>query len=243
MGCFSSRLPKFFPTPLLEKVALISLILNGINLLPVLPLDGGWVLHAILFSRHFMLETAFQIFAAATLITASFMGQGQIWGYLGIAMLVGTRSLHCLAKVARSLRNKGIASGATGDQAIPRETVSAILTELKAAVPGQQFAKQFATQTLAIFQKLNAIPPGALASTALLALYLAAGAGAVLGTGAVSGSRVERRERQFATFHPEPPSRSPAGTLTAGGGGKQHRFRFALSCRLVHEHPKQQGGI
>ncbi|HWI58390.1 MAG TPA: site-2 protease family protein, partial [Bacillota bacterium] len=33
--------------PLVEKTALIMLLINGINLLPFVPLDGGWVLHAV----------------------------------------------------------------------------------------------------------------------------------------------------------------------------------------------------
>jgi len=41
---------------LLSRAILMLLILDGINLLPVLPLDGGWIMHAILFFRRPFLE-------------------------------------------------------------------------------------------------------------------------------------------------------------------------------------------
>jgi Zn-dependent protease len=38
----------------MEQVGLFALLINGFNLLPVLPLDGGHVMHTLLFSRHFV---------------------------------------------------------------------------------------------------------------------------------------------------------------------------------------------
>jgi hypothetical protein len=45
--------------PALTGAALLMLILNGFNLLPLLPLDGGWVVHAVLFVRHPVLDVLF----------------------------------------------------------------------------------------------------------------------------------------------------------------------------------------
>ena len=38
--------------PYLYTVAAVTLMLNAFNLLPVIPLDGGWVFHNVLFCRH-----------------------------------------------------------------------------------------------------------------------------------------------------------------------------------------------
>jgi hypothetical protein len=45
--------------PKVIEVAMLLLILNGFNLLPFLLLDGGWVVHAVLFVRHPVLDVLF----------------------------------------------------------------------------------------------------------------------------------------------------------------------------------------
>src|SRR5215213_10087351 len=54
--------------PRVVEVALLMLILNGFNLLPLLPLDGGWVVHAVLFARHPVLDGVFRLAAAVGMI-------------------------------------------------------------------------------------------------------------------------------------------------------------------------------
>jgi len=86
---------------LAERIALVTLVLNGINLLPFIPLDGGWVVHAIVFSRHYLLETAFLGFAGLALIAATWLGHGRLWMYLGILVLIGLPAAHRLARLTR----------------------------------------------------------------------------------------------------------------------------------------------
>src|SRR6185295_12866366 len=59
---------------LLERIAMMALVLNGINLLPFVPLDGGWVLHSLIFSRHYFLESIFIGLAGLILIVATWLG-------------------------------------------------------------------------------------------------------------------------------------------------------------------------
>jgi Zn-dependent protease len=56
---------------LLLEVATLMVVLNGFNLLPILPLDGGWTLHALLFSRHVLLDAAFRVVTAVVLIAGA----------------------------------------------------------------------------------------------------------------------------------------------------------------------------
>jgi Zn-dependent protease len=176
--------------PLVEKAALIALLLNGINLLPFVPLDGGWVLHAILFSRHFVLETAFLGFAGIALMAASWLGQGRFWFYLGLVVLLGLPASYRLAKAANHLKKSGVPTASPDDQNIPPETALAILAELKQGPVAIRSTKHLARQTLEVFQKLNATPPGALASIGFLVVYLGAGAAAFMGTGTILAARL-----------------------------------------------------
>jgi Zn-dependent protease len=173
----------------IEKAALVALLLNGINLLPMVPLDGGWTLHAILFSRHFVLETAFLACAGIGMLAANSFGLGKFWMFLGIAILAGLPASYRIARAAGRLKASGLAAVSPDAQTIPPETALAILREVKQTTTGMRSVKLLASQTLTIFQKLNATPPGVLASIALLLVYLGAGIAAFLGTGVVMASR------------------------------------------------------
>jgi len=160
--------------PSIQKIALVALLVNGINLLPFVPLDGGWVLHAILFSRQYVLESAFLLFAGLALVSATALGHGKLWMYLGILVLVGLPTSHRLARIAGKLRKSDIPTQSPDDQNIPTETALAIFGELKKEQGATRLIKHLASQTLDVFQKINATPPGVLASTMLLMVYLVA---------------------------------------------------------------------
>ncbi len=62
-------------TEWLTKAALLMLIINLLNLLPFLPLDGGWVAHITLFSRSKYLDIGFRVFAIlAMFLSTIFIG-------------------------------------------------------------------------------------------------------------------------------------------------------------------------
>ena len=192
----------------LAMVALISLALNGINLLPFIPLDGGWVLHAVLFCRHHVLDGVFRIIAALALIGATLAGLGRIWMILGILMGLGIPLAFRLARTTRRLRTEGLQAMAAGDGKIPRETALTIVKALREQLPGRHAPKLLAAHVLSVFEQLNARPPGALASVALLLLHLGGGVAAVVGTGLVFAARSNMIEDEVAErFSPERPSR------------------------------------
>jgi Zn-dependent protease len=200
-----------------EKAALVALLLNGINLIPMIPLDGGWTLHAILFSRHFVLETAFLACAGIGMLAASSYGLGKFWMYLGIAILVGLPASYRIARVAGRLKASGLAAVSPDAQTIPPETALAILREVKQTTKGLRSVKLLASQTLSVFQKLNATPPGVLASIALLLVYLGAGVAAFLGTGVVIASRAGLFQSALEDIWPKPTLPvNPSGIRSAG---------------------------
>ncbi len=161
--------------PLLTKAAILTLILNGFNLLPVLPLDGGWVFHTILFSRHYLLDTAFRFLAAISLIVGGTFSKDRVLEYLGIFMLIGLPASYKTARITSDLRKRGIAPASPDDDTIPLETAQAIVGEVKRAFPRAVTNKTLAQYTLSIFETLNTQPPGWLASIGLLGVHVACG--------------------------------------------------------------------
>jgi hypothetical protein len=173
--------PAYRDQELIQKIALVSLVINGVNLLPVFPLDGGGIVNAILFSRHFVLETVFVGCAGAALIAASIMGYGRFWVYLGILALIGLPASYRASSAAARLKKSGIPTTSPDSQTIPPGTALTIIGELRRTPPTSRSVKLLAKETLTVFQKLNATPPGAAASAWLLAVYLGSGVGAFLG--------------------------------------------------------------
>ena len=152
--------------PLMVEIAVTALIVNGINLLPVLPLDGGWVVQAIAASRSVLWETAFRVFAVAGLLGLGLLSRDTVLMVMGALMLVSLPASYKLARIVRDLRRSDVERASADDQTIPLTTAEAIIGKVAEAFPSA--ANKIAAQhTLHVFEALNARPPGGLASVAL----------------------------------------------------------------------------
>jgi Zn-dependent protease len=159
-----------FKIPWMTEAAVLLLILNGFNLLPLLPLDGGWVVHAVLFARHPVLDVVFRVIAIVGL-TALWWWAGSIFLLiLPGFMLMGLSMAWQIANVARRLRNQGFAATSPDAHTIPPETAAGILTEIRTSLPQVKAPVLQAQYVLQVFETLNARPPGVLASLGLLLL-------------------------------------------------------------------------
>ena len=65
------------------------LILNALNLLPLLPLDGGWVAHGLFFSRHYGVDVVFRVIAALAVLGISIVIGDMFLIGLGVVLLIG----------------------------------------------------------------------------------------------------------------------------------------------------------
>jgi Zn-dependent protease len=157
---------------LATKIALMALLVNGINLLPILPLDGGWVMHAIVFCRRSWLEGVFYILAGVVMVGYSFAGGEKLWMYFGILMLLTSPAVFRTAHVAHRLRARGVSAISADQRTIPPETAETIIDEIKSSFPGARTDKTLAALTLNIFEKLNSTAPSLGASVLLLAAYI-----------------------------------------------------------------------
>jgi len=152
--------------PLLIKVGVTAVVLNGFNLLPVLPLDGGWILQAILLSRHHLIELLFRIGAIIALMVASALTDDPVTRYIAIFMAVSLPAMHKIARITNDLRKSKLAPVSDDDQTIPPATADTIVARVKERFP--KLSNKLAAQhTLQIFENLNARPPGFWASLAL----------------------------------------------------------------------------
>jgi Zn-dependent protease len=159
----------FHQTKVMEA-ALLMIILNGFNLLPFLPLDGGWVVHAVLFCRHPLLDVGFRLAAVVGIFGLSILLQDRLY-LLGIAMLIGLPMVWRVARVAQRLRERGDVAASPDGASIPSDAVRPILAELTAGRQVRPPVNLLATEVSSVFETLNARPPGVAASLGLLAVH------------------------------------------------------------------------
>lgn len=164
----------------LAELSMLAVIINAINLLPILPLDGGWFWNSVVFCRHHTLELIFKIFAALAAFGAALAGLGGIWIFLGIVTLAGVPMVNMQGKITQALRRKEFASPPDDDDQLPRELGDAIFDEIDNSMKGLS-PKAQANIALQVFERLNARPPKVLESVGLTALYFIALVAAVVG--------------------------------------------------------------
>ncbi|MDB6029033.1 MAG: hypothetical protein JWM68_5256 [Verrucomicrobiales bacterium] len=169
--------------PALKQAALMLLLLNGFNLLPVLPLDGGHFLHATLFCRNRWLDIVFRVMAVIALLSLSLLGMGRFFMYLGIVFAIALPVAFKMAKITDEFRKRSFVPPPPGEDRIPSGIAESLITAVKAELNGKASNAVVAQQTLGIYEVLNARPPGVWATLGLLTLY-GAGLLASIGCGA-----------------------------------------------------------
>ena len=166
----------YYHRPLLLRIAEMSLLLNGFNLLPVLPLDGGRVVQSLLFCRHWLLDVGFRVAAAAVLIVGGAFLQTKILLFLGIFLLVGVPAAVRMGKVARRLQREGFVPPPAGrGHEISHEAARPVVAGVTGAFPKKRPGnKALAQHALSVYETLCARPPGWLASLGFGALHAGA---------------------------------------------------------------------
>jgi hypothetical protein len=156
---------------MLKQAAFMLILLNGFNLLPVLPLDGGHFLHSTLFCRNRWLDIAFRTLAVVALLGLSVYGMGKAMMYIGIVLAIALPIAFKMGKLTDRFRREPLPIPLPGEDRIPIETAKALITAVKSELPKSASNKVLAQHALNIFETLNARPPNAWVTIGLLALY------------------------------------------------------------------------
>lgn len=159
---------------LLLEAAGLTVFINGFNLLPILPLDGGWILHALLFSRHYLLDVGFRLVAAVLMVLGGVVLGEYFLAYLGGAMLFALPMEYRRAQMVARLRREGFAGRSPDSQTIPESSARRIIAEIDESFPKRMSTKAAARMTMQTFESLNARPAGLVATILLTGLHASA---------------------------------------------------------------------
>jgi len=156
----------------LQQAALLAVFLNGFNLLPILPLDGGWVMHTLLFSRHYILDAGFRVLAVVVLLAGSHLSGDRFLFFFGLMMAAGLPVAFRMAGVVTALRRKGVQAASPDGHSVPPETAQVIAEEVRGRFRQGLTNRNVAQFTLQAFEALNARPPGVVATILLGSVYV-----------------------------------------------------------------------
>ncbi len=157
----------------LEKLGRLFVVINGFNLLPLQPLDGGRVFDAVFYVRSRWLELLSVVVAALGLMALSGMKLGKLFLFLGLVMLFSLPHVSRIGRIVAQLKRKRIGRDPEDAPRISRESARAILAEARAVLPARSPlpAKTLAGIVMNAYERLHTRPPGFFASATLLGCH------------------------------------------------------------------------
>jgi Zn-dependent protease/Flp pilus assembly protein TadD len=156
---------------ILLDFAEISVFLNGFNLLPILPLDGGHVLNEVLLARYPKAELGFRVAAAVALfaLAAKFGSVGL--SVIAVVLLTQTKVTYDMASAINRLR---AVDGMMGGE-LTEEKVGRIREEIEVANPllaRVANAPKMPAHVEAAWARVNKVFPGPAVAALVMTAYL-----------------------------------------------------------------------
>ncbi len=150
------------------------LFINGINLLPVFPFDGGRFLNEVVFIRNRYLEFLFILMAGVLLISIGVFATEWFFGLLGVMVLLSLKNTFQVSTIAHDLKPRlVIEKGMTTLKDAPPDIITPIIDKINLVFVKFKPAEK-AEFVRAVWEKMNARPPRLLSTIGMLCVYLIA---------------------------------------------------------------------
>jgi len=172
LGLFVAWL--YVDQPLLAKSAMVFAFLNVFNLLPLYPLDGGRFLQETLFSRNLCVEAAFRILMGGLTILAGIYLGSWVLPVIGLFVVVGTGASYKIGAAAAALRGRAGFPQDVDPRRVDEKVIRETRDALRERFPAAAAAPVEARRIWEVWEKVNARPPGALATAGFMIVYLLA---------------------------------------------------------------------
>ncbi|MEM9366372.1 MAG: site-2 protease family protein [Planctomycetota bacterium] len=151
------------------------LILNVLNLLPLMPLDGGRLMHLTLFGRVPLLDLGARLVALACVIVLVVWSESYILLWIAFPVVLSLPMAYRIASLVEKLRPT--ANWDTGSESISSDAILRIDHAIKQSNPSASKPAQRAPLVLQVYDGLASKAPGLIASIVIWMIY----AGALIG--------------------------------------------------------------
>ncbi len=98
--------PSLFVHQWIVSLAIMLIVINYLNLLPFMPLDGGQIINQVLFGRYPVAQFLFSLIGALTFLAAAYYGGDQILAVFGFFIGVAVFNQYGLLPMMRKLNNQ-----------------------------------------------------------------------------------------------------------------------------------------
>lgn len=157
---------------LLLKIAVTALAINGFNLLPFYPLDGGRFFDDVLFNRNMYVEIIFKAATVLAFFVLAVVTKDWFIGIFVVFIVLSIPTTKRIAALAHHVRNDGIMGGYGFSEQIPDSFIGHALPIIRNAVPSAaRNAKLKAIYIIGAWKKLFNRPPSAVKTAALTLGY------------------------------------------------------------------------
>lgn len=158
--------------PLYKVGSQTFLFINGFNLLPFFPLDGGRFFNSLFFARGARVELVFKIITALILGAVALFLQAYFLVFFVLVILLGTKASYTVAKVAQEVRPED--SGNNGiTQKLDEDFVSRLSGILTTRIESKKDDPKFIAKTvLDIWERVNNVRASRKATFGLVTIYL-----------------------------------------------------------------------
>ncbi|MBN1269557.1 MAG: redoxin domain-containing protein [Kiritimatiellae bacterium] len=158
--------------PFILEAARAFLFINGFNLLPFYPLDGGHFLEHVLFSRSPRVEMIFKVLTLIALAGVAWLLRSLLLGFFAFTVFSTLGITRLTARLAAGLRKEYPPSIGAPAAQVPRDVLERIVPQMQATLPAQKQTPQaLAAIAQEVWRKAHERPPRVLATVLLLLLY------------------------------------------------------------------------
>ena len=156
------------------QISIMLLFINGFNLLPIYPFDGGRFLFDVILSRQKYVEAMFKLLAVAILVGIAIYLQDLFFGFIAFIVSATIRSGFLIGSIANEFSERNELLSYNKLLELPREYLDTLISKIKEAFPILIGKKAYANYTIQLWDKLNNTPPSLGQSIGLLLIYFVA---------------------------------------------------------------------
>jgi Zn-dependent protease len=174
LGILTSILTGLTENYVLNQLSIMLLFINGFNLLPIYPLDGGRFLFDVILSRQKYVEAIFKILTIIILAGIAIYFEDWIFGFIA-AIVIGTvKQGYLISSLAEKLSEEKELIAYNQLLDLPRNYLEMLVNKVLMTFPNLVGVKVYAKTTIQLWEKLKNIPPSLAQSIGLLVVYFIA---------------------------------------------------------------------
>ncbi len=180
-----------------RKLAFLLLFLNGFNLLPFMPLDGGWVMHHTLYSRFPILEVGMRVVAACIFALLAFSSGDFFLFLLAFINFVSIKRAYIDSRFVKQMKREiadeeveGMISQDGGLIEIPRKQLAS-LADFLSESRKLRAHDTIASEALGLWDRISTRPTGIFATLGIWLLTFIVGWCGLLVGGIASAGLLE----------------------------------------------------